>query len=156
MIMKQKASSYFLILLGLRLSSNMTDVVCGEMKEYLNVDQRCTVRIQNYPNYQTYNFIDSYDWPLECISFADLAERDIRPYLKHLQVISSAEEDSIIINEKNLIAIRLLQKNVLVDDSMWTCPKHRSSFGIHWYDVASLCSHPDYVSKQRSSTVDRR
>ena len=57
MIMKQKGSSYFLILLRLRLSSNMTDVVCGEMKEYLNVDQRRTVRIQNYLNYQTYNFL---------------------------------------------------------------------------------------------------
>ena len=68
--------------------------------------------------------IGCYDWPEECISFANLAERDIRPYLKHLRVTAAVEEDNIIINEKNLIANRLLRKNILVDDSMWICPKH--------------------------------
>ena len=81
--------------------------------------------------------IGCYDWLEECISFANLAEHDIRPYLKHLRVIAAVEEDNIIINEKNLIANRLLRKNILVDDSMWICPKHRSSFGIHWIDIVS-------------------
>ena len=101
-------------------------------------------------------FIGCYDWPLECISFADLTQRDIRPYLNHVRVISIIEEDNIIINEKTLIANRLLSKNILVDDSMGICPKHRSSFGIHWYDVASLCSHSDHTSKQHSSTANCR
>ena len=56
MTMKQKESSYFLILLRL-LPSIMIDVVYGEMKEYLYVDQHQTVRISNYLNDEIYNFL---------------------------------------------------------------------------------------------------
>ncbi|CAF1441430.1 unnamed protein product [Rotaria magnacalcarata] len=97
-----------------------------------------------------------YYWIPECISFADLAERDIRPYLKQLRVISETEQDNIIITEKNLIANRLLQSSILIDYSMLICPRHRSAFGIHWYDMTSLCSHPDHVSKKRTSVLDCR
>ena len=101
-------------------------------------------------------YLDCYDWPFECINFGALAQRDIRPYLKQLRIISKIEDDDIIVNEKNLIANRLLQANVLVDDSMSICPRHRSIYGIHWYDVGSLCSHPDHVSKRRSCVSDCR
>ena len=62
-----------------------------------------------------------------------LSGSDIRSYLKRNNVIRNKEEDDFIMNEKNLIANRLRSKNVLVDDSMFICPKHRSSFGIDWH-----------------------
>ena len=54
--------------------------------------------------------IDYADWTPQCITFADLAQRDARPYLKLISVIKKTEEDTAIINEKNLIANRLLLK----------------------------------------------
>ena len=62
----------------------------------------------------------------------------------------------IIVNEKNLIANRLIGKNILVDNTMSICAKHRSSFGIDWCDVVSRCSHPDHDPKHRPSTSDCR
>jgi len=100
--------------------------------------------------------LDYTDWTTECISFAQLAQRDIRHYLKRLRVITNKEEDSIIMNEKNLIANRLLLKNIFVDDSMSICPKHRSSFGVDWRDVKSRCHHPDHDSKHRQQVSDCR
>jgi hypothetical protein len=54
--------------------------------------------------------IDYSDWTPQCITFVDLAQRDVRPYLKLISVIKKTEEDTTIINEKNLIANRLLLK----------------------------------------------
>ncbi|CAF4181776.1 unnamed protein product [Rotaria magnacalcarata] len=65
-------------------------------------------------------------------------------------------DDNIIVNERNLIANRLLGKNILVDNSMSICQKHRSSFGIDWRDVISTCNHPDHGPKRRTSTSDCR
>ncbi len=81
---------------------------------------------------------------------------DIRPYLIRKKIISKAEEDDFIINERNLIANRLRSQNVLIDDSMAICPKHRSSYGIDCYDSKSKCHHFDHDSRQHSSGRDFR
>ena len=58
--------------------------------------------------------------------------------------------------KKNLIASRLIGKNILVDNTMSVCAKHRSSFGIDWRDAVSRCSHPDYDPEHRPSASDCR
>ena len=100
--------------------------------------------------------IDYSDWTPQCITFADLAQRDVRPYLKLISVIKKTEEDTTIINEKNLIANRLLLKNILIDDSMSICPKHRGSFGIDWRDHKSACHFPNSDQKYHATTSDCR
>ena len=85
-----------------------------------------------------------------------LRERDIRWYLKRAHVIRKKEEDDSIMNEKNLIANRLRSKNILIDDSMFICPKHRSSFGVDWYSARSKCHHPEHDSTQPSNAADCR
>jgi hypothetical protein len=85
-----------------------------------------------------------------------LAQRDVRPYLKLIRVIKKTEEDTNIINEKNLIANRLLLKNILIDDSMSICPKHRGLFGIDWRDKKTVCHYPDPDSKHQATTSDCR
>lgn len=85
-----------------------------------------------------------------------LSGSDIRSYLKRNNVIHRKEDDSIIVNEKNLIANRLRSKNIIIDDSMHICPKHRSSFGIDWHSVKSKCHHPDHDPSQRQSASDCR
>ena len=84
-----------------------------------------------------------------------LSGSDIRSYLKRNNVIRNKEDD-FIMNEKNFIANRLRSKNILVDDSMFICPKHRSSFGIDWHCVKSKCHHPDHEPGLHSSTSDCR
>jgi hypothetical protein len=96
------------------------------------------------------------DLPSLCISFATLKSIDIRAYLKRKGVISKEEDDNFIMNERNLIANRLHAKDILVDDSMLICPKHRSSFGIDWCDSKPTCHHPDHESRQSFSTSDCR
>ncbi|CAF3865475.1 unnamed protein product [Rotaria magnacalcarata] len=96
------------------------------------------------------------DWPLTCVKFSALRAIDVRSYLKNKKIISHKEEDDFIINERNLIANRLKPSNILIDDSMSICPKHRSSYGIDWYDVRSTCRHPDHDSKAKSSARDCR
>jgi hypothetical protein len=66
------------------------------------------------------------------------------------------EEDSTIINEKNLIANRLLLKNTLIDDSMSICPKHRRLFGIDWRDHKPVCHYPDPDTKHHATISDCR
>jgi len=77
-------------------------------------------------------------------------------YLSAKKVISKIEQDDLIMNEKNLIANRLHLENILVNDSMFICPKHRSSYGIDWYDSKSKCHHFDHDSRQHSSGRDFR
>ncbi len=101
-------------------------------------------------------FTDYPNWSPICIRFSLLKDIDIRPYLIRKKVISKTEEDDFIVNERNLIANRLLSLNVLIDDSMAICPKHRSSYGIDWYDSKSKCHHPDHDSRQHSSGRDLR
>lgn len=100
--------------------------------------------------------LDYFQWKADSYEFKVLAEIDIRPYLKRLGIIKEKSEDDIIINERNLIANRLLAKNIVIDDNMSICPKHRSSFGIDWCDVVSTCHHPNHDQKQRSSVSDCR
>jgi hypothetical protein len=100
--------------------------------------------------------LDYAGWTPRCITFANLAHRDVRPYLKRICVIKKTEEDSNKINEKNLIANRLLLKNILIDDSMSICPRHRGSFGIDWLDYKSVCHYPDPDPKHQASTSDCR
>jgi hypothetical protein len=90
------------------------------------------------------------------VSFSLLSGIDIRSYLKRKNVISKIGEDNLIENEKNLIGNRLRSKNVFIDDSMVICPKHRSSFGIDWFDSKTKCHHPDHDPKRRCSTKDCR
>ena len=71
-----------------------------------------------------------FQWRSECYKFENLAKSDIRQYLKRIGVIKKLDEDMTIVNEKNLIANRLIGKNILVDKTMSICAKHRSSFGI--------------------------
>ncbi|CAF4698348.1 unnamed protein product [Rotaria socialis] len=73
-------------------------------------------------------YLDYFDWKRQCYTFAYLAERDIRPHFQNLRVIN---------------------KNILIDDSMSICPKYRSFFGIDWCDVLPRCNHPDDDSKYR-------
>ena len=81
---------------------------------------------------------------------------DIRSYLIRKKVIKRAEEDDFILNERNLIANRLISLNVIIDDSMSICPKHRSSYDIDWYDSKSKCYHPDHDPQQHASRRDVR
>jgi len=81
---------------------------------------------------------------------------DIRSYLKRNGVISKTEEDSFIMNERNLIANRLRSKGIFIDDSMAICPKHRSEFRIDWKDSKSKCHHPDHDSKHHSFFIPCR
>ncbi|CAF4389073.1 unnamed protein product [Rotaria sp. Silwood2] len=97
-----------------------------------------------------------FQWKPRCLTFQNLAQSDIREHLKRLGVVKNIAEDNIIVNERNLIVHRLLGKNVLVDDAMSICPKHRSSFGVDWCDVVSKCNHPDHDPKHRPSASDCR
>ena len=87
--------------------------------------------------------LDHYGWSSECVTFATLSEYDIKLYLKYNQFISKEKDDSIIINEKNLIANRLIRKSILVYDAMSICLKHRSSLAIDCVDGKSTCYHLD-------------
>lgn len=100
--------------------------------------------------------LDYSGWTSECINFAQLTQRDVDHYLKRLSLIRKTEDDIIIMNEKDLIASRLSAKNIIVDDSMSICPKHRSSFGIDWWDVKSKCHHPDHDSKHHPKASNCR
>jgi hypothetical protein len=103
-----------------------------------------------------FQYADHYGWSQGCVTFASLAELDIRSYLKNNQIISKKDDDKIIMNEKNLLANRLLRKNILVEDSMHICPKHRSSFGIDWFNKKTTCHHPDHNSSSSASMNDCR
>ena len=60
------------------------------------------------------------------------------------------------ISEKDLIANRLRLKNVFINNNMFICPKHRSSFGIGWHDTSSVCHHPEHNPDLRPKPFDRR
>jgi hypothetical protein len=47
-------------------------------------------------------------------------------------------------------------ENILIDDSMYICPKHRSSYGIDWYVPERKCCHPDHDPKHPPSKTDLR
>lgn len=100
--------------------------------------------------------IDQNGWSQECVTFAHLSGYDIRSYLKHNGIISKKEDDNIVVNEKNLVANRLLRKNILVTDSMPICPKHRASFGIDWFNKKTTCHHPEHNTSNRSALKDCR
>jgi hypothetical protein len=100
--------------------------------------------------------LDHNAWSRKCVTFAKLSDFDIRSYLKQNGIISKKEDDKNIMNEKNLIANRLLRKNILVDDSMRVCPKHRSSFGIDWFNKNTKCHHPDHDSNNSVPIKDCR
>jgi hypothetical protein len=100
--------------------------------------------------------IDYPTWSPLCVSFASLGDIDIRSYLKRKNVISKIEEDDLIVNEKNLIANRLRFNNIFIDDSMYICPKHRSSYGIDWCVAKGKCYHPDHDPKRHPSKGDLR
>ena len=72
------------------------------------------------------------------------------------RIIAKKDDDNIIINEKNLIANRLVRKNIFADDTMSICPKHRGTFGIDWVDRKKTCHHPDHDSKNSFSVSDCR
>ena len=100
--------------------------------------------------------IDHYGWSQECVTFAYLSELDIRSYLKNNGTISKKEDDNLIMNEKNLIANRLLRKNILVDNSMRICPRHRGAYGIDWCNRTTVCHHPDHGPSYSLSVKDCR
>ncbi len=102
-------------------------------------------------------FLQDYsDWSPACVSFSQLEGIDIRSYLRRKKVIAKIEEDNLIINERNLIANRLRSKEIYIDDAMSICPKHRSSYGIDWYDSKSTCHHHDHDSEYHYSSRDCR
>jgi hypothetical protein len=103
-----------------------------------------------------YFLTDHRTWSSACISFSSLEDIDIRSYLKRLKVISNINKDDLMMNEKNLIASRLRPKNIFIDDSMFICPKHRSSHGIDWHDCESKCHHPNHDPKHHPSSRDCR
>ncbi|CAF4127972.1 unnamed protein product [Adineta steineri] len=96
------------------------------------------------------------DWPRYCVSFSELKDIDVRPLLQRYKVITRINEDDLIMNEKNLIANRLRLENILVDDSMFICPKHRSSYGLNWHVPETKCSHPDHDPQRHVSKSDLR
>ncbi|CAF1008105.1 unnamed protein product [Didymodactylos carnosus] len=65
------------------------------------------------------------------------------------------DDDDKIMNERNLIANRLERLNIIVDDATSICPKHRSSFGIVWFQ-SKQCYHPDYDPKRPAHSTDCR
>ena len=103
-------------------------------------------------------YLGRSSWPHDCVTFSTLSNIDIRPYLKNHGIINTVHDDQIIINEKNLIANRLQRENIVVDDNMSICPKHRSSFGIDWNSNDTTCHHPDHAhdTEQRISFKDFR
>jgi len=100
--------------------------------------------------------LDYAHWPRYCVSFSELKDIDVRALLKRKKVISKIEQDNLIMNEKNLITNRLRLENILVDESMFICPKHRSSFGVDWRVLQSKCYHPDHDPKHHPSKRDLR
>ena len=90
------------------------------------------------------------------VTFAYLSELDIRSYLEQSKVISKKEDDNIVVNEKNLIANRLIRKSILAENNMKICPKHRSSFGIDWFSRNATCHHPEHDSGHSSAMKDSR
>lgn len=103
-----------------------------------------------------YSHLDHYGWSSKCVTFATLSQHDIRPCLKRNRIITKVEDDDIIMNERNLIANRLLRENIFIDDTMSICPKHRSAFGVDWIDRKNRCYHPDHDSNASVSTADCR
>ena len=132
------------------LFGDKTVHTCGQ-----NAKREC-YRLVNSMLYMFCYQIDHYDWSRECVTFAYLSELDIRSYLKQNKVISKKEDDNIVVNEKNLIANRLIRKSILVEDNMKICPKHRSSFGIDWFSRNTMCHHPEHDSGHNSAMKDCR
>ena len=95
-------------------------------------------------------------WSPKCVTFATLSQHDIRLYLKRNRIIMKLEDDDIIMNERKLIANRLLWENSFIDDTMSICPKHRSAFGVDWIDRKNRCYHPDHDLNASVSTADCR
>jgi hypothetical protein len=100
--------------------------------------------------------LDYAHWPRYCVSFSELEAIDVRALLKRKKVISKIEQDDLIMNEKNLITNRLRLEKILVDESMFICPKHRSSYGVDWYVSDRKCYHPDHDPNHRPSKRDLR
>ena len=103
-----------------------------------------------------YYHLDHYGWSPKYVTFATLSQHDIRPYLKRNRIITKLEDDDIIMNERNLIANRLLRENIFIDDTMSIYPKHRSAFGVDWIDRKIRCYHLDQDSNASVSTADCR
>ncbi|CAF4577001.1 unnamed protein product, partial [Rotaria socialis] len=53
-----------------------------------------------------------FQWKSQCYKFETLVNIDIRKYLKHLGVVKKSMDDNTIVNERNLIANRLLGKKI--------------------------------------------
>ncbi|CAM4970256.1 unnamed protein product [Rotaria socialis] len=113
------------------LSKDVTDNYFGA-SSYIEPAPMLTLYVPlivvNEDEHRRDKFPDYFDWKRQCYTFAYLAERDIRPHFQNLRVIN---------------------KNILIDDSMSICPKYRSFFGIDWCDVLPRCNHPDDDSKYR-------
>ncbi|CAF4477288.1 unnamed protein product, partial [Didymodactylos carnosus] len=62
-------------------------------------------------------------------------------------VVKKPEDDDVIMNEKNLILNRLSKYNLLIDNSMEICPKHRNTYGVGWNDQTT-CHHPRHDPKK--------
>ena len=71
----------------------------------------------------------------------------MRSYVKKHGLITTKADEKINISEKDLIASRLFRKNIVVDDNMSICPKHRSSFGVDWYSRRNTCDHTDHEAQ---------
>ncbi|CAF2086444.1 unnamed protein product, partial [Rotaria magnacalcarata] len=90
-------------------------------------NSRVTMCGNSSPNYS--------GWSCTCVTFSALKDIDIRSYLK---------------------TNRIRSLYIFIDDSMSFCPKHRSSYGIDWYDSKSTCHHLGHNSKHRPSARDCR
>ena len=56
-----------------------------------------------------------------------LKDIDVKSYLQRKNEVSKIEEDNLIVNERNLLANMLCEKDILIGDSVAICSKHRSS-----------------------------
>jgi hypothetical protein len=96
------------------------------------------------------------DWHFDILKFRTLSTYDRRQYLLRKRLIDKNEAESIVFNEKDLIANRLALKNIIVNDDMGICPKHRSSNGVDWSMKHTTCNHPDHKPNDKVSSRDCR
>ncbi|CAF0899738.1 unnamed protein product [Didymodactylos carnosus] len=88
-----------------------------------------------------------HGWNKDCISVEELEKNDVTGYMSWTGVVKKPEDDDVIMNEKNLILNRLSKYNLLIDNSMEICPKHRNTYGVGWNDQTT-CHHPRHDPKK--------
>ena len=137
--------------------SDMINVVYRTNPQRPDVKNQHVVRHRHHLSYLLHEHSSRLCWlDATMYYFREFSSTRCSAIFEAHECDQKTEEDTTIINEKNLIANRLLLKNILMDDSMSICPKHRGSFGIDWRDHKSACHFPNSDQKYHATTSDCR